>query len=98
MKYVPFVARIDAWKHSFATDKNTRHPGTKRRWLVSQKGGGQEDAVIQLVTPTQQAVERAKSEMKEMRKRGAPVEKYETMAKKASKPKKTVKKKLPKFS
>ena len=74
MKYVPFVARIDAWKHFFAARRNTSHPGTKRRWLVNQKGGGEQDEpVIQLVTPTQQAVERAKSEMKEMRKGGAPL-------------------------
>ncbi|MCF1459669.1 MAG: hypothetical protein LPH21_19605 [Shewanella sp.] len=98
MKYVPFVARIEAWKHSFATDKNTRHPGTKRRWLVHQKGGGQEGAVIQLVTPTQQAVERAQSEIKEMRKRGAPVEKYKTkVTKKALNQKKGGKNKMPKF-
>ena len=100
MKYVPFVARIDAWKHSFATGRNTRHPGTKRRWLVNQKGGGgQDEPVIQLVTPTQQAVERAKSEMKEMRKRGAPLEKYETKGKKrVLEPKKSIKNKLPNFS
>ena len=98
MKYVPFVARIDAWKNSFATDKSTRHPGTKRRWLVQQKGGGQEDGVIQLVTPTQQAVERARSEIKEMRKREGPVETYKAKVKKrASKSKKKIVKKMPKF-
>ena len=36
---------------------------TMRRWLVNQKGGGKDKVVIQLVTPMQQAVERAKWEM-----------------------------------
>lgn len=97
MKYVPFVARIEAWKNSFATDRSTRHPGNKRRWLVNQRGGGQDDAVIQLVTPTQQAVERAQSEIKEMRKRGAPVAKYTTKTKKP-RTKKGKKTKMPKFA
>ena len=100
MKYVPFVAQVESWKKSFATDSGTMHPGNKRRWLVNQKGGGQEDAVIQLVTPTQQAVERARSEIKEMRKRGAPVPKYTAkVQRKVPKAKRTKKKtKLPKFS
>ena len=99
MKYVPFVARVDAWKSSFATDKTTRHPGTRRRWLVNQKGGGREDGVIQLVTPTQQAVERAQSEIKELRKRGAPIEKYAVKRpKKVKTNKKGKSKKLPKFA
>lgn len=104
MKYVPFVAQVESWKKSFATDSGTRHPEKKRRWLVNQKGGGQEDSLIRLVTPTQQAVERAQSEVKEMRKRGAPVPSFKPkVAKKVSKVKKQKKKKkgnskkLPKF-
>ena len=101
MKYVPFVAQVESWKKSFATDSGTRQPGNKRRWLVNQKGGGQEDSLIQLVTPTQQAVERAQSEVKEMRKRGAPVPSFKPkVAKKVSKEKKKKKsnnRKLPKF-
>lgn len=101
MKYVPFVAQVESWKKSFAAD---RHPGNKRRWLVNQRGGGQEDSLIQLVTPTQQAVERAQSEVKEMRKRGAPVPSFKPkVAKRVSKEKKQKRKKrgnskkLPKF-
>ena len=44
------------------------HLRTKRLLIMNKKGGGQFEAVIQLVTPMQQAVERAKWEMKEMRK------------------------------
>lgn len=98
MKYVPFVAEVESWKKSFAIDSGNR-PGNKRRWIVNQRGGGQEDGLIQLVTPTQQAVERAQSEIKELRKRGAPVPSFTPkVAKKKSKPKKKKQKTaLPKF-
>ncbi|MCW4285594.1 MAG: hypothetical protein N0E59_20980 [Candidatus Thiodiazotropha taylori] len=93
MKYVPFVAQVESWKKSFATDGGPKHLGNKRRWIVNQKGKGEEEGIIQLVTPTQQAVERAQSEIKEMRKRGAPVSTFRPKVSKKVKKKS----KLPKF-
>lgn len=69
MKYVPFVAHVDSWKKAFSADAKTRN---RARWLVNQSGQGQIEPSIQLVTPTQQVVERAKSEMEEMREKDSP--------------------------
>ena len=63
MKFVPFVAQVEHWKRAFSPE-GSRANG---RWLVGQKGEGTNSPPIKLVTPTQQAVERAKSEIKRMR-------------------------------
>lgn len=90
MKYVPFVAQVDSWKKAFSSDSKTSHHGNRSRWLVNQTGEGQNEPAIQLVTPTQQAVERAQSEIQEMRNRGSPIPKYTPkVAKKKGKRKKT---------
>ena len=81
MKYVPFVAHLEAWKKSFKTDASNRHPGRHKRWIVSYQKGEGEETPICLVTPTQQAIERAQSEINDMRKRGAPIPKFKTKLK-----------------
>ena len=68
MRYVPFVADVDSWKKAFSADAKTRN---RARWMVNQIGHGQSEPAIKLVTPTQQAVERAQSEMEEMRENGS---------------------------
>lgn len=69
MKYVPFVAQVENWKRAFSPE--APNASGRSRWLVGQKGEGSHSSPIQVVTPTQQAVERAKSQIKRMKENSA---------------------------
>jgi phage protein D len=78
MKYVPFVPHLDSWKHTFADHSRGK---TKNRWIVEQNGKGESNVPIQVITPTQQAVDRAKSEIADMKKMGVPLAEYSVIKK-----------------
>ena len=71
MSWVPFVPDLEAWKNHFLSS-SSRHLN-KKSSIIGQVGSGGISNKIKLVTPTEQAVERAKSEIKRRKKEGEPV-------------------------
>ena len=64
MSYIPYTANDDAWvKHFTTTNKSKQRNGLYLLKNHSQRGEGN----IELITPTAQAVERAKASLKRSR-------------------------------
>lgn len=68
MAFTPYVQDLDAWKKHFVEMAEGKLPvPPDGLWRVNkwkQRGGDGDGADVRLVTPTQQAVEMAQSEMK----------------------------------
>ena len=62
MAYSPYISNVEAWKHEF-TQPNYKY---KNFYTLKRSGQhGEKMDSIKLVTPTEQAVERAKSALEE---------------------------------
>lgn len=85
MAYVPHIPDLDTWKKHFMDMAHDKLPHRNKFYVIGSRRqhGGSEDPVIQLVTPTQQAVEMAKSDMKRKAQEELNLYKYLNGVKKA---------------
>ena len=78
MDYSPHVTDLNKWKSHFIDMASTNHSKNKKMYTVGRQSGGSEPSV-QLVTPTEQAVQMAKADLKRKRK---PINRLRTVKKK----------------
>ena len=64
-----FKMNVDRWKEHFSSMAHSRLPKGRNFYLLNENKQHGSGPVIKLVTPAQQAVEIAKSEVKQKRKR-----------------------------
>ncbi|XP_061170892.1 uncharacterized protein F54H12.2-like [Saccostrea echinata] len=93
MSWKPFVPNVEEWKNHFLRASQMKYIPKQKSYVIGQFGKGESvlQPKIELVTPTQQAVERAKSDLKKREREGGPVLKFEPDE---PKPKKTKKKQV----
>ena len=63
MEYSPHVSDLNTWKNHFLDMASTSHAKSKKMYTVGKQFGGSQPSV-QLVTPTEQAVQMAKADLK----------------------------------
>ena len=63
MDYSPHVSDLNKWKNHFIHMATTNHGKNRKMYTVGKQSGGSEPSV-QLVTPTEQAVQMAKADLK----------------------------------
>lgn len=73
MSWIPFVPDLEAWKNHFLFSSERHLNPNQKSSIIGQVGSGGITNKIQLVTPTEQAIERAKSEIRRRKKEGEPV-------------------------
>lgn len=81
-KLIPYRGDVKVWKHNFEKEAAGKRLKKKKGMnLLEPLTGGAESKVV-LVTPTAQATEQAKSDLKRMKKRKAPPMKRKTKRRK----------------
>ena len=75
MSWRPFIADVEEWKKHFLESTDMNFIPNQKSYIVGQFGHGNRPSPtqIELVTPTQQAVEMAKSEIKKRKQEGEPI-------------------------
>lgn len=75
MSWKPFIPNVEEWKKHFVTTTNMKYIPNQNSYIVGQfgEGGGISKPQIEMVTPTQQAVDRAKADLKKRKLEGGPV-------------------------
>ena len=74
--WIPFQPDVNEWSKHFLDSLKMKYIPNQKSYIVGQFGGtnnSHESVPIEFVTPTQQAVERAKSELKKRKKEGGPI-------------------------
>jgi hypothetical protein len=89
MSYIPYIPNVDHWRDHFSNNPQK----TKSFYTLKDKHKGEGNLGIKLVTPTEQAVEQAKSFLKRKAEFKKPTKGPKKTVKKTKKnPKKKVKK------
>ena len=73
--WIPFIPDVNEWSKHFLDSLKMQYIPNQKSYIVGQFGGTNSPASlpIEFVTPTQQAVERAKSDLKKRKKEGGPI-------------------------
>ena len=64
MNVVPHISNSDKWKKHFLDMAQDGNLANKKFYIIGKKQSGKGDAIVQMVTPTKQAMERAVAEVK----------------------------------
>ena len=80
MEYSPHVSDLNKWKNHFIDMASTNRGKNRKMYTVGKQTGGSQTSV-QLVTPTEQAVQMAKADLKRKRK---PIKRRRAIKKKQS--------------
>ena len=87
MDYSPHITDINKWKNHFMDMASSSHGKTRKIYTVGKQSGGSGPSV-QLVTPTEQAVQMAKADLKRKHspiKRRKPKQRKQSVKKPGSK-------------
>lgn len=75
MSWQPFIPNVEEWKNHFLTTAKMKYIPNQKTYIVGQFGEGSASTKpqIELLTPTQQVVDRAKAGLKKRKLEGGPV-------------------------
>lgn len=73
MSWKPFIPDVNEWKKHFVESADMKYIPNQKTYVIGQFGNGSRPVTqIELITPTQQAVEMARSELKKRKNDGEP--------------------------
>lgn len=73
MSWKPFIPDVNEWKKHFVESADMKYIPNQKTYVIGQFGNGSRPVTqIELITPTQQAVEMARSELKKRKNDGDP--------------------------
>lgn len=74
MSWKPFIPDVNEWKKHFVESVDMKYIPNQKTYVIGQFGNGSRPVTqIELITPTQQAVEMARSELKKRKIDGEPI-------------------------
>lgn len=75
MSWQPFIPNVEEWKNHFLTTAKMKYIPNQKTYIVGQFGEGSASTKpqIELLTPTQQVVDRARADLKKRKLEGGPV-------------------------
>lgn len=78
MSWKPFIPDVNEWKKHFVESADMKYIPNLKTYVIGQFGNGSRPVTqIELITPTQQAVEMARSELKKRKNDGEPIVHFE---------------------
>lgn len=97
MSWKPFIPDVNEWKKHFVESVDMKYIPNQNTYVIGQfRNGSRPLTQIELITPTQQAVEMARSELKKRKNDGEPIVLFEAPPEK-KKPRRAAKKKRNSF-
>lgn len=78
MSWKPFIPDVNEWKKHFVESVDMKYIPNQKTYVIGQFGNGRRPVTqIKLITPTQQAVEMARCELKKRKNDGEPIVHFE---------------------